>query len=61
MHLVNGHNQAVKDDYRYISAYFAKMCGVGKNTLNNMNNTRKIYVGIIYIIFYILLLEATKK
>lgn len=41
MHLVNGHNQAVKDDYLYISAYFAKMYRAHKNTLNSMN-TRKI-------------------
>lgn len=61
MHLANGHNQAVKDDYLYIPAYFAKMCGVTKSTLNSMNNTRKIYRDYIYIIFYILLLEAAKK
>lgn len=61
MHLVNGHHQAVKDDYLYISAYFARMCGVGKYTLNSMNNARKIYGNYIYILFYIVLLEAAKK
>lgn len=42
MHLVNGHNPAVKDDYLYISAYFAKMCGVDKSTLNSMNTGKNI-------------------